>query len=120
MSSLYGKCPAQADLCLPQGQTWDTSFTWKIDDVGVDLTNYVARMMLRISVDAASPTVSLSTTAGTMSVNSAGAIVLNYPAVSTSSITAGNYLYDMELQSPNGNVRRLLQGIVVVSPEITR
>jgi hypothetical protein len=24
MSELYGKCPAQVDLCLPQGQTWET------------------------------------------------------------------------------------------------
>lgn len=120
MSGLYGKCPAQADLCLPQGSTWDTAFVWTADDVPVDLTGYVARMMLRTTEEAASPTVSLSTTGGTMSVTSAGQIILNYSAASSSAITAASYLYDLELQAPSGNVRRLVQGRAVVSREITR
>lgn len=119
-SGCYGKCTGMADLCLPQGSTWDIAFIYKIDDVAVDLSAYSARMMLRSTVTAANPTVSLSTTNGTMSVTSAGAITLNYPAISSSAITAGNYLYDLELESPSGNVRRLLQGRAIVSPEITR
>jgi hypothetical protein len=120
MSGLYGKCPAQADLCLPQGSTWDTTFIWEADDVPVNLTGYTARMMLRTTEEAASPTVSLSTTGGTMSVTSAGQIILNYSAASSSAITAASYLYDLEVQAPSGNVRRLVQGRAVVSREITR
>lgn len=119
-SGCYGKCPADVDLCLPQGQTWDTTFIWSADDVPVNLDGYVARMMLRTTTDAASPTVSLSTAGGTMSVTTAGQIILNYSAASSSAITAATYLYDMELQSPSGNVRRLVQGRAVVSREITR
>jgi hypothetical protein len=120
MSALYGKCPVQADLCLPQGQTWDTKFLWESGGNPVDLTGYAARMMLRTSAEAASPTVSLSTVAGTMTVNASGEIQLAYPAVSSSAITAATYLYDLEMENPAGNVRRLVEGRAVVSREITR
>lgn len=119
-SGCYGKCPADVDLCLPQGQTWDTTFIFSADGVPVDLNGFVARMMLRTTTEAASPTVSLSTVDGTMSVTTAGQIILNYSAPSSSAVTAATYLYDMELQSPSGNVRRLVQGRAVVSREITR
>jgi hypothetical protein len=119
-SGLYGKCPVQADLCLPQGQTWDTKFVWESGGSAVDLTGYAARMMLRATAEAASPTVSLSTVAGTMTVNSSGEIQLAYPAISSSAITAATYLYDLELENPAGNVRRLVEGRAVVSREITR
>jgi meiotically up-regulated gene 157 (Mug157) protein len=120
MSELYGKCPAEVDLCLPQGQTWDTSIVWEADGAPVDLTNYIARMMLRTSVDAASPTVSLSTATSTMTALSNGTIGLSYSAISSAAITAATYLYDLEVESPSGNVRRLMEGRAVVSREITR
>ena len=121
-SGLYGKCPAQADLCLPQGSTWDTTFIWEADGVLVDLTGYVARMMLRTTAEAASPTVSLSTVGGTISVTTAGQIILNYSAASSSAVTAATYLYDLEIvdPAPSSKVRRLVEGRAVVSREITR
>ncbi|MEB3209538.1 MAG: hypothetical protein VKK63_11585 [Synechococcus sp.] len=120
MSALYGKCPVQADLCLPQGATWDTKFLWSSGGNPVDLTGYAARMQLRTTTEAASPTVSLSTVGGTMTVNASGEIQLAYPAISSSAITAATYLYDLELENPAGNVRRLVEGRAVVSREITR
>jgi len=119
-SELYGKCPAEVDLCLPQGQTWDTQIVWEADGVPVDVSNYVCRMMLRTTTEAASPTVSLSTATSTMTALSNGTIGLSYSAISSAAITAATYLYDLEVQSPSGNVRRLMQGRAVVSREITR
>jgi hypothetical protein len=120
MSELYGKCPAEVDLCLPQGQTWDNSIVWEADDVAVNLTGWTTRMMLRTSAEAASPTVSLSTATNTMTALSNGTISLVYSAVSSAAITAATYLYDLEVVDPSGNVRRLMQGRAVVSREITR
>ena len=117
---LYGKCAASFSLCLPQGQTWDNIFYWKSDGVAVDLTGYTARMMLRSSVEAAAPTVSLTTADGSMTVSALGAIALNYSATLSSAVPAGTYLYDMELESSSGVVRRLIEGTAVVSREITR
>jgi hypothetical protein len=119
-SELYGKCPAEVDLCLPQGQTWDTSIVWEADGTPVDLSGWTARMMLRTTAEAASPTVSLSTATSTMTALSNGTIGLSYSAISSAAITASTYLYDLEVQSPSGNVRRLMQGRAVVSREITR
>lgn len=119
-SELYGKCPAEVDLCLPQGQTWDTSIVWEADGSPVDLTGWTARMMLRTTSEAASPTVSLSTATSTMTALSNGTIGLSYSAISSAAITAATYLYDLEVQSPSGNVRRLMQGRAVVPREMTR
>jgi meiotically up-regulated gene 157 (Mug157) protein len=120
MSELYGKCPAEVDLCLPQGQTWDTSVVWEADGEPVNLTGWSTRMMLRASAEAASPTVSLSTATSTMTALSNGTIGLSYSAISSAAITAATYLYDLEVVNPSGNVRRLMQGRAVVSREMTR
>lgn len=120
MSELYGKCPAQVDLCLPQGQTWDTEIIWEADGTPVNLSGWTARMMLRTTAEAASPTVSLSTATSTMTALSNGTIGLSYSAISSAAITAATYLYDLEVVNPSGNVRRLMQGRAVVSREITR
>lgn len=120
MSCLYGKQPAQVDLALPQGQTWDTSILWESDGDPVDLTGWSARMMLRASADAPSPTVSLSTATNTLTAASNGVIGLSYSAISSAAITASTYLYDLEVVNPSGTVRRLMEGRAVVSREITR
>jgi hypothetical protein len=119
MRELYGKCPAQVDLCLPQGQTWDTTIEWSADGNPVNLTGWTARMMLRTTAEAASPTVSLSTATSTMTASN-GVIGLSYSAVSSAAITAATYLYDLEVVNPSGAVRRLMEGRAVVSREITR
>jgi hypothetical protein len=120
MSELHGKCPAQVDLCLPQGQTWDTTLLWEAGGDPVDLTGWTARMMLRTTAEAASPTVSLSTATSTMTAASNGVIGLSYSAISSAAITAATYLYDLEVVNPSGAVRRLMEGRAVVSREITR
>ena len=121
MSELYGKCPAEVDLCLPQGQTWDTTLIWEDSDGNpVDLTGWTVRMMLRTTAEAASPTVSLSTATSTLTAASNGVIGLSYSAISSAAITAATYLYDLEVVNPSGAVRRLIEGRAVVSREITR
>ena len=117
---LQGKQPAQVDLALPQGQTWDTEFLWEADGDPVNLTDWTARMMLRATAEAASPTVSLSTATSTMTALSTGVIGLSYSAISSAAITAATYLYDLEVVNPSGVVRRLIEGNAVVSREMTR
>ena len=117
---LQGKQPAQVDLALPQGQTWDTEFLWEADGDPVNLTGWTARMMLRATAEAASPTVSLSTATSTMTALCTGVIGLSYSAISSAAITAATYLYDMEVVNPYGVVRRLMEGNAVVSREMTR
>lgn len=50
----------------------------------------------------------------------AGKIKLKLPADVSSSIQAGRYLYDVEVSNTLGEKRRALEGIIVITPEITR
>lgn len=118
---LYGDCPAQADLCVPQGQTLSQGFKWKVDDVVVDLSGYTARAMFRETPDSATVTLSLTTANGGVVISAAGGLVtLSASAASMSAITAGRYVYDVEIESSAGVVKRLVEGVIKVSREVTR
>jgi hypothetical protein len=41
-------------------------------------------------------------------------------AANTSSITAGRYVYDLEVTDTNNVISRLVEGIVTVTPQVTR
>jgi hypothetical protein len=66
----------------------------------------------------ASPTATL--TAGITLGGVAGTIVINITAAQTTALTAGNYVYDLELTSGGGVVTRILEGSFVVTPEVTQ
>ena len=120
-SALYGDCPAEADLCLPQGQTLQQSFRYKSDDVVVNLSGYVGRAMFRETPDSATVALSLTTANGGVVISAAGGLVtLSASAASMSAITAGRYVYDVEIESSAGVVKRLVEGVAKVSREVTR
>ena len=50
----------------------------------------------------------------------AGKIRLLLTATQTSAIKPGRYLYDVEITSAIGEKRRVLEGIIIVTPEITQ
>jgi hypothetical protein len=119
--TLYGDCPAQADLCLPQGQTLSQSFRYKQDDAVVNLSGYIGRAMFRDTVDSATVALSLTTANGGVVISAAGGLVtLSASAASMSAITAGRYVYDVEIESASGIVKRLIEGVAKVSREVTR
>ena len=51
---------------------------------------------------------------------SQGIITLQLTAAQSSAVQAGRYLYDIEITSSSGAKTRALEGIVVISPEITK
>jgi hypothetical protein len=116
-------CPATQNFCIPQGGTWSQPLVWKTGDppAAVNLTGYTARMQARAKVADATPVISLTTeTAGGITLGgSAGTITLALTAAQTTAITAGRYVYDLELVTGT-TVRRLLEGIITVSAEVTR
>jgi hypothetical protein len=42
------------------------------------------------------------------------------PASTSSTIKPGRYLYDIEVTSPLGEKLRVVEGIVLITPEITK
>lgn len=108
------------DLEVGQGATFNPTFTWKIDGAAVNLTGYTARMTARDTYGGTS-WFSLTTENGGISLGgSAGTITLNLSASTSAALTApAQGVYDLELVSGGGVVRRLLAGQVTVTPEVT-
>jgi hypothetical protein len=106
----------KANLVIDQGT--DFSATIDVTDSdgnAFDLTNYTSASQMRKSY--------ASTTAYdfvTSDNNSLGQISLQMSSNTTNQIDPGRYLYDVEITSSGGQVSRVVEGIVTVSPGITR
>lgn len=115
--------PAKIDLEIYQGSTFRKTFIWKTGDptAPVDLTGYTARMQIRERITDDSPVIELTTENSRIILTPAeGKIELHLTDADTSTITIKKGVYDLELVSPGGDVRRLVEGTVKVFPEVTR
>jgi hypothetical protein len=106
----------KVNIIIDQGTTFNTDFSFVDDnDDPIDFSSYTGASQIRKSA-ASSTAFSF-----TVSLGNNGIISLSMNAATTSSITAGRYLYDLEIQNTSSNtVSRLVEGIVTVTPEITR
>jgi hypothetical protein len=106
----------KANIVIDQGTTFQTSINVTDDEENpVDLTGYSAAAQMRkhfTSSNAFSFATSISPTLGI--------VTLSMTANTTNTITPGRYLYDCELTDPNGAISRLIEGIVTVTPGVTR
>lgn len=109
------------DIICEQGATLSRTFTWK-DKVGelVPLVGYTGRMQVRSSVTSDEMVLDLSTSTGEITFPSAGKVQLTVAASVTAELVGGSYVYDLELESDTGVVKRLLEGKFTVKPEVTR
>jgi hypothetical protein len=105
-------------LCR-EGETFSRTVTWSVNGAPVDLTGYTAAMQVRASYSSATAIISLTNGSGITLGGAAGTIQLNISAVTTAALTAGTYVYDLELTYA-GTVTRLLEGQFVVTPEVTQ
>lgn len=116
------------NLCIDQGATFTRVFVWIAGTccgcatVGatpgpVDLTGYSAAMQIRAY--ALSVTVLYDASSDLVLGGIAGTMTLTIPASATEGFTWWNGVYDLILTDSSGNVTRLLQGTVTVSPGVT-
>jgi hypothetical protein len=106
----------KSNLVIDQGSTYSSNVVLT-DDYGDprDLTGYTANSQIRKWYTSSNATASFTTSINT----AAGVITLNLTANQTSSIEAGRYVYDVEIA--NGSVvTRVVEGIVTVTPQVTR
>jgi hypothetical protein len=106
----------KANLVIDQGSTFSATIDLSDPDGDVfDLTNYtVAAQMRKNYTSSAATTFGASHTGGT------GKIVLTVNSTVSATLEPGRYLYDVEITSPGGTVTRVVEGIVTVTPGITR
>lgn len=107
----------KANLVIDQGTTFSVELDLT-DDNGdaLNLDGFTANAQLRKWYTSSNSTV-FST-----SINaSSGQISLSLTANQTGLLTAGRYVYDVELTENNTNaISRVVEGIVTVTPQVTR
>jgi hypothetical protein len=108
---------AQKPIFIDQGTTFYTEVQVSDLDSGAlfDLTNFLARGSLRKHY-ASSNSVSFTCTVN----NEIGTIFLTLTANQTSLIKSGRYVYDVEIYDANNTVYRIVEGLVTVTPEVTK
>lgn len=106
----------KANLIIDQGASYSTSINVTDDDDNIiDLTGYTAVAQMRKHYT------SVTYYSFDVTVNgSQGDVVLSMSANATNIIPAGRYVYDCELTDTTGNRSRLVEGIVTVTPQVTR
>ena len=108
---------AYTNLYLEKGATYNTTIT--LDDVYGDsynLVGYTANSQFRKSYYSSNATATFETSIDTTN----GAITLSLSAATTANIAPGRYVYDTTITDTQGVVTRILEGIVDVSPSVTR
>lgn len=107
-----------ANLYVDQGSDFSAIVTLTNQDgTPINLTNFTIKSQFRKSYQSSSAT---SFTASVYNATT-GKVKLQLSASASSAIQAGRYLYDVEITSGDtGERKRALEGIVVITPEITR
>lgn len=108
---------AFSEIVIEQGATFET--TVSVTDVwnnAINLSNYTTQSQMRKSYNATT-----SHTINTAVTNAGlGEITLSIPAANTSILPAGRMLYDLKITSNTGIVTRVVEGIAVILPSVTR
>lgn len=110
---------AFVELYIDQGTTFNNviNLTDDITNTPINVAGYIVRGQLRRSYYSSNPSANLTCTI-TDAAN--GEITLSMTDTQTSQIKAGRYLFDLETKDTNNVVSRVLEGIITVTPEITR
>ena len=113
--------PGRYNFTCPQGSTFQSTVTYKIDDVPVNLSGYSSRLQVRETHDAADYITYLTSNGNGLTMGgSAGTINIFIAASATALFLDGDHVYDLELISPSNIINRLMEGRFNVTPEVTR
>jgi len=114
---------AVADICIFQGATFNQTLFYETGtpSTPVDLAEFTAKMHIRSKPESKALILELSTENGRIVLNEAtGSIRLSISAQDTSELSAcEDAVYDLELTDSNATTR-ILQGNIIISPEVTR
>lgn len=103
------------NLVIDQGTTYSTSFLVNGDDgLPLNLSSYTINSYIRKTYTS-STYVAFNTSA-----NSTGYVTLSLTSNASSNLVAGRYVYDVEAVSGSNTTSRLVEGIVTVTPQVTR
>ncbi|NDD82965.1 hypothetical protein EBZ38_01600 [bacterium] len=112
--------PVTRNFIVPQGATYPIRMRWLIDNVPVNLTGATVRAQLRKEFDAPSPSLDCTLANGKASLDTTtGFFGFDLLASDTAAMEATSYFFDVVV-TLTGNVTRAMQGIITLTPQVTR
>ena len=83
----------------------------------LDLTNYTALGMIRKTYQSSTAT---TFTSSFVSPRTTGQITISLTDTQTAALESGRYVYDLVITDASGNKTRVVDGIVTVTPSVSR
>lgn len=108
---------AFTELLIEQGASFST--TVNVEDTSgsaVNLSSYTAASQMRKSYYSSTYSTISSIVTGT----SNGEITLSMTSANTANLAAGRYVFDLVITAPNTTKTRVVEGVIIVSPGVTR
>lgn len=107
------------ELTIDQGATFSSVINLTNDDnTPMDLTGHTFLSQIRKSYYSANATANISVSIDGVASN--GTIRLSIDAANTANIRAGRYVYDLKMIDEANTVIRLVEGIVTITPQVSR
>lgn len=105
----------KVNLVVDQGTTFTTSITFN-DENGntINFSTYSGSAQMRKHFT------SSNSTSFSVALTSNGVVTLSLTANQTGNLVAGRYVYDLEVTDSSNQISRLIEGIVTVTPNVTR
>jgi tRNA A37 threonylcarbamoyltransferase TsaD len=114
---------AIADICIFQGATFNQTLFYETGEPSapVNLAGYTAKMHIRSKPESKALILELSTSNGRIVLNEATGSIRLFISASDSALLSvcDKAVYDLELYD-GAVTTRILQGNVIISPEVTR
>lgn len=109
------------NFSLDQGSDKVVYFVLRDKSGPIDLSGYSAAMQVRRYAFSEAAIDTLTTCNGRLLIDGpAGEITAKFNHANTEQYPGDTVLYDIELESPDGAITRILEGKIKVSPEVTR
>jgi hypothetical protein len=107
-----------AELTLDQGTTFESTLDLVADDgSAVNVAGYLFSGQIRKSYYSSNATANLTIT---VSDAANGNLTISLNSATTANIAAGRYLYDVKMTDTANTVTRIVEGIITVTPQITK
>lgn len=106
----------KANITVDQGSDYSTTITLTDDDGdAINLSGYTAEAQIRKHYTSTNA-VSFSTSMA----ESNGQIILSLTSTQTNNMTSGRYVYDVEITDSSNTISRVIEGILTITPGVTR
>lgn len=109
---------AYVELTADQGTSFESRLDLTNDDgTAINVTDYVFLSQIRKSYYSNTPTANI-----TITVDDAnnGVIRMSMDPSVTANIKAGRYVYDLKMTSANNVTTRVIEGVITVTPQVSR